>query len=56
MLFHVSLSANPAFQTLKVDETYGATALAGENERIALTLLWAPTESAIQSLFRISYE
>lgn len=41
------LSENPGLEALEMDESHGSSALAGDNQRVGLIILVAPTDSAL---------
>lgn len=54
VLLDVTLRLDPVLEALKVDESYTAAALAGEDERVLLWLLFrAPAEPALYCLLSI---
>lgn len=49
----VSLGLDPAFQALEVDQTDRTSALAGEDEGVAVLRLWVPAEPTLHLLFGV---
>lgn len=52
VLFGVALGLDPILQTLKVDQTHGASALARQNKRVRVVLLRAPAKATVNLLLR----
>ena len=52
VLFGVALGLDPILQTLEVDQTDGASALARQNKRVGVVLLRTPTKPTVNLLLR----
>lgn len=49
------LSQHPILQALEMDQAYGTSAFACNDQRIVLVLFWAPADSALNLVFSASF-